>query len=294
MKGRKVRTRIFMINADYGGVASVVSHTGFIAQDVEQVFPEFVATSTDGKKSVAYSNFVPAMVSAIQQLNSKVNAIDTRLTNLEALVASGNSTLGVASGNSQGLSLTGILTELTNQFETIGAKFVDGIAYFKNIFTGGLTVGTHDKPTGITLYDEVTNDPYCLKMRNGAMVSEAGGCPENSPTLGENVATSTPSDVSSAPALGDVSVPVISILGDNPATITVGTSYSDMNATVTDTNADGSVNNNLGITTFLDGVEMQSIYLDTSTTSVHTILYKATDGAGNIGQASRTVNIVSQ
>ena len=73
----------------------------------------------------------------------------------------------------------------------------------------------------------------------------------------------------------------------------VGSTYSDLGATVTDTNADGSVNNNLGIATFINGVEMQSISLDTSTTSVHTILYKATDGAGNVGEGTRTVNVVS-
>jgi len=36
--------------------------------------------------------------------------------------------------------------------------------------------GSSDKPIGMTLYDEVTHDPYCLKMRNGTMVSEAGVC----------------------------------------------------------------------------------------------------------------------
>ena len=152
---------------------------------------------------------------------------------------------------------------------------------------GKLTVGSTAKPTGITIYDEVTGLPYCLKIQNGATVSLSGQCPE--PSLG---ATNSNGSATSSPAV-DSSVPVLTILGNNPATVPVGSTYSDLGATVTDTNADGSVNNNLGIATFINGVEMQSISLDTSTTSVHTILYKATDGAGNVGEGTRTVNVVS-
>jgi hypothetical protein len=44
------------------------------------------------------------------------------------------------------------------------------------VITKKLTVGSTAAPSGITLYDEITKDPYCLKMRNGAMVSETGIC----------------------------------------------------------------------------------------------------------------------
>jgi len=264
-----------------GESSAVGTHTGFVAQEVEAVFPEFVSTDTAGRKAVAYGNLIPVMVTAIQQINNKVAVLDSRLTNLEALVASSESSAET------GLTFAQIISEFVSQFETIGAKFVDGIAYFKNIFVGKLTVGSTAKPTGITIYDEVTGLPYCLKIQNGATVSLSGQCPE--PSLG---ATNSNGSATSSPAV-DSSVPVLTILGNNPATVPVGSTYSDLGATVTDTNADGSVNNNLGIATFINGVEMQSISLDTSTTSVHTILYKATDGAGNVGEGTRTVNVVS-
>ncbi|MBI4225309.1 MAG: hypothetical protein HY617_03175, partial [Candidatus Sungbacteria bacterium] len=44
------------------------------------------------------------------------------------------------------------------------------------IITQKLTVGSASQPNGITLYDEVTKQPYCMKMRNGVMVSETGIC----------------------------------------------------------------------------------------------------------------------
>ena len=268
-----------------------LTHQGFIAQEVEAVFPEFVTTGSDGKKSVAYSNFIPAMVQAIQTINAKVNTLDTRLTNLEALVASSTEGQVVSSG---GLTFIQIIEEFANQFETIGVKFMDGIAYFKNIFTDKLTVGSTLKPSGITLYDEVTNEPYCLKMQNGAMASIAGICT----TATTPTATTTPDAV---PQTADDTIPVISILGDNPAVVTVGTSYSDMSATVTDTGVNSLdltgplvTNNNLGLHYSVDGVDMNDVSIDTSTSTTHTVVYSAVDGSGNWGYATRTVEVIAQ
>lgn len=36
--------------------------------------------------------------------------------------------------------------------------------------------GSSQNSIGLTMYDEVTKEPFCIKMRNGAMVSEAGIC----------------------------------------------------------------------------------------------------------------------
>jgi hypothetical protein len=51
-------------------------HTGFIAQQVEQVFPELVATdATTGFKTLNYMGFAPYTIKAIQELNLKVTPI---------------------------------------------------------------------------------------------------------------------------------------------------------------------------------------------------------------------------
>jgi hypothetical protein len=43
-------------------------------------------------------------------------------------------------------------------------------------FNGNLELGNQSKAAGITLYDTVTNKPYCIRMTNGALVPSAGVC----------------------------------------------------------------------------------------------------------------------
>ncbi|MEI6022496.1 MAG: tail fiber domain-containing protein [bacterium] len=51
-------------------------HTGFIAQQVEQVFPDLVTTDpTTNLKSLNYMGFAPYIVQAIQEMNFKMTAI---------------------------------------------------------------------------------------------------------------------------------------------------------------------------------------------------------------------------
>ena len=73
----------------------------------------------------------------------------------------------------------------------------------------------------------------------------------------------------------DTVFPVITILGDNPATVELGSAYTDAGAT-----SDG------GETVSSSGS------VDTNTVGTYTITYSATDAAGNTSTATRTVNVV--
>tara|TARA_B100001741_G_scaffold307196_1_gene301700 strand:- start:2924 stop:3811 length:888 start_codon:yes stop_codon:yes gene_type:complete len=73
----------------------------------------------------------------------------------------------------------------------------------------------------------------------------------------------------------DTVFPVITILGDNPATVELGSAYNDAGAT-----SDG------GETVSSSGS------VDTNTVGTYTITYSATDTAGNTSTATRTVNVV--
>ena len=53
------------------------THVGFIAQDIEQVFPEFVSTNADGYKTVAFGGLMPYMIKGIQELDIKVQSLPT-------------------------------------------------------------------------------------------------------------------------------------------------------------------------------------------------------------------------
>ena len=73
--------------------------------------------------------------------------------------------------------------------------------------------------------------------------------------------------------------PVITINGDNPATVELGTTYSDAGASASDA-FHGSTN------------VTSSSNVDTSTAGEYTVTYTATDLSGNTATASRTVNVV--
>jgi hypothetical protein len=51
------------------------TNLGFIAQEVEEILPELVATGTDGFKSVKYANIVPVLVEAIKELKAELNEV---------------------------------------------------------------------------------------------------------------------------------------------------------------------------------------------------------------------------
>jgi hypothetical protein len=87
----------------------------------------------------------------------------------------------------------------------------------------------------------------------------------------------------------DTIAPVVTVHGNNPAYVDVGTNYVDLGATMVDAGSP-----NVGIRTFLDGVEVQSVTIDTSVAVEHTVIYRVTDTAGNVGEATRTVIVGEQ
>ncbi|MGB1009783.1 MAG: DUF1800 family protein, partial [Thiolinea sp.] len=80
-------------------------------------------------------------------------------------------------------------------------------------------------------------------------------------------------------ALPDTSAPVITINGDNPASVVQSSVYTDAGATATD-NIDGTV------------AVTSSGSVNTNTVGSYTITYRATDAAGNTATAARVVNVV--
>jgi hypothetical protein len=79
----------------------------------------------------------------------------------------------------------------------------------------------------------------------------------------------------------DTEAPVITLNGENPVNLLVGDSYTDAGATATD-DVDVSV------------IVVSIGIVDTATVGTYTITYTATDLAGNIATATRTVNVVDE
>ncbi len=78
--------------------------------------------------------------------------------------------------------------------------------------------------------------------------------------------------------------PSIQILGNNPAWITLKSSYIDLGAIAHDSNG-----YDLTIKLLLNGSETKHIQIDTSTTSEYIITYRSTDGGGNTSEAIRHI-----
>ena len=74
-------------------------------------------------------------------------------------------------------------------------------------------------------------------------------------------------------------LPSVTVTGNNPATVELGTSYTDAGATATDASGD--------VTVVTSGDTV-----DANTLGTYTITYTSTDASGNSGTGTRTVNVV--
>jgi hypothetical protein len=204
---------------------------GFIAQQVQQVFPQLVSTTSataltpGGTLTLNYEGLISPIVSAIQEL-------DQQLSNLASTVAG------------------------------FAQSFTSAVGNFGQVNTNDLCVGS----TCVT------------PAQFQAMVATASA--SQSPGQGTETQSSDDSQATDTP-------PVIEINGDNPAIIQVGASYNDLGATITGPQQDL----NLGISTFVNGVAISPVQIDTSTAATDTIDYVATDQNGLTSTSTRTVII---
>ena len=112
---------------------------GFIAQEVEQIFPEFVTTGANGYKAVAYGALTPVMVEAIKELNLKVSDLQA------------NSALTTGTGSDS------LFSWILSKFKSaLGIGFGQDKMEVNKI-----------KAKYFELEDADTGDAYCVKIRNG-------------------------------------------------------------------------------------------------------------------------------
>ena len=53
---------------------------GFIAQEVQSVWPDLVTVDNHGSMGIAYSRFIPLLLESIRELNARVESLESRIT----------------------------------------------------------------------------------------------------------------------------------------------------------------------------------------------------------------------
>ncbi|MFA6536642.1 MAG: immunoglobulin-like domain-containing protein [Candidatus Paceibacterota bacterium] len=229
---------------NYKTEPSDVTHIGPIAEDFYQTFQ---VGGPSGGKSISSIDPAGVALIGIQALSEKVKALENR-------------------GYASGISFDSVVGSLRD----LGTDITSGLATFKNIIADTLTV------------KKLCVEDVCITKTELQELLNKNGL-NQSASVGNSVASSTSSneaDQANEASPTDSEPPVITVAGNNPATVEKGNSYADLGATVTD-----NVNNNLGVTTSGDEV-------DTSIVGAYTVVYTATDQAGNVGTAERVVNVV--
>lgn len=84
------------------------------------------------------------------------------------------------------------------------------------------------------------------------------------------------------PDPGDTTLPVLTVIGDNPATVMQNTVYSDAGATATD-NVDGNLTPSISVHN----------PVNTAVAGEYTVTYSVSDAAGNTASATRSVNVIA-
>jgi hypothetical protein len=205
---------------------------GFVAQDVQPIFPEIVNVGDDANHTLGltYTEFIPVIVKSIQEIASISGAFEN------ALVAwLGNASNGI------------------------------GDLFARNLYA---------------------QNQLCIAKSNGAPVCITGDqLAAVLAQVGQTPGTPVQTQTTGSTGVASPSPPMIQINGDNPAIVQVGDTYSDLGATITGPQADL----NLGIATFVNGVAMSPVQVDTSEAATDTIDYVVTDPTGNAATSTRAV-----
>ncbi|MFA5838579.1 MAG: immunoglobulin-like domain-containing protein [Candidatus Paceibacterota bacterium] len=211
---------------------------------------------------------------------SAVKALDIRLDELSARMnafgfGEATSTDSVSSGST-------IIDSLLAFLEKLGVKITDGLASFKGLVVNTLKVGSKELPSGITLYDEKTGEPYCLKIKNGVVVSSAGECANSASASASSGSTvDINSDGSASGSAGQsTTTPVITLIGNNPAEIEKGTTFVDPGATAVDSK---------GQSLMPDIIENT---VDTSMTGEYKVVWSVNDSESNYASTTRRVIVI--
>jgi hypothetical protein len=208
------------------------TQVGFIAQQVQQIFPELVSTTSataltpNGTLGLNYIDLIAPAISAIQALSGEVQ-------------------------------------NLITEVQGFAQSFTSAAGNFGKVNTQQLCI------------TDSAGTPVCVTGDQLAALLAGPSASSSSSESFTPASTTTP--------------PTITIMGNNPAIITIGGNYADLGATVSDTGQGQAGDPNVGLKYFLNGALVSNIVIDTSQVATDTIDYVATDTYGNTATSTRMI-----
>lgn len=184
-----------------------MNNIGYVAQNVETLFPELVSTNSEGYKQVNYSGMSLYAVQAVKELVLGTKEASTTLANLSSTVennfSQASSTLvslssAVAANYLEASTTLSALTSvvdnnysnvsslITGLSNTVNANYTDASSTFNNVFTliASSTAALQTQITDITNVIEISNAPA-----NALTISSLGvvGIGNDATPLGDEV-----------------------------------------------------------------------------------------------------------
>ena len=154
--------RLDMTEWNYISQDDGITHIGPIAEDF---YANFGLGGTD--KSISTIDPAGIALVGIQQLNKNFSAI----FGTSSLSAFAESTTTMET-----YTVTDFFASMVKSaLQKLSSTFIDTILSVK-----GMVIGSASQPSGLTIYDQTTKEPYCMKINNGAVVTSVGVCSDSS------------------------------------------------------------------------------------------------------------------
>ncbi len=251
---------------------------GFVAQDVQPLFPEIVTQQPTGYLSINYEKMVPVLAEAIQEQQGQ----------FEALIGS-----TTASTTPEAQSFAASF--FSNLFSRITSWLADASNGIKELYASVIRAGeVHSKKLCAETSGGgevcVTGDQLAALLAGQTASAATTVVDTQSNPTGQTSTSTTTTSASTTPA-ADTTAPTLTLHGENPTTIQTGMTYADQGATATDNH-----DTVLYIYAQVDqGPTIQPgdmVTLDTTQAGDHTVTFTVTDEAGNTSTSTRTVHVV--
>jgi hypothetical protein len=171
-------TKVRTVTYNWKANPSSSQMIGFLAQDLEQYFPQLVGTNEQGQKSVNYANMTPILVEAVRELNLKLTDIQTTAATVT--------------------DHTGLIAWFADAANGIGDLFVSSIHAKNELCIEEVCVTKADLQT---LVNQRTGTAPIIDPGNTPVIPTEGDiATDNSSSTG-----SLPESTSSEPVIGDIS-----------------------------------------------------------------------------------------